>query len=767
MRADDARQAAIQRLEKVVTDRLALLGSDQATGARRMLIDPDQLEYARPNTNLNSYPDWEFRDKEPFSPRLKEFYNKYKGERCFIIGNGPSLNRHDLSLLENEYSFGVNSIYYKTRDTGFMPTFFVVEDDKVMEENYKEFIDYHPPFRFFPTEYKKWIPETENTIFFKMNHGFYQDGSPYFCLPRFSADATRGVYCGQTVTYINLQLAFFMGFAEVFLIGMDFDYVIPDSHKRTGNLILSTSDDPNHFHKDYFGVGKTWKDPKLDRVAMNYRQARVSYEAVGRRVFNATIGGKLELFERVDYESLFTGGPLAVEAPRVEPVAAAAKPSPVPSARPATVEREPSVQYDSARLASLKDRHKGEHCFIMGNGPSLNEMDLSKLAGETVFACNGVDLLFDRIDWRPTYYVSVDSRVLPDRASIVSTMLATYPEMTGFFPAQLRDHGGGASDIDTRALLKNPANAVFFNEVSNSPDLGVEGMFSLDVADYVVQPYTVAITMMQLAAWMGFSEIILIGCDTDYSIPDSVDQQGPEIGGGKLLLTSTLDDDPNHFDPRYFGAGRRWHQPQVDKMIEHYRYAHRALERSGVTVINATVGGRLEVFDRVDYGSLWQGHRDPSADLLIVGSDAAGRAATARAGAATTVMVVGDATDVGEGLKADYLVAAGAKPGLGRGRLEELVGERAGLRRVLLSADQSVGLGRSDRAIIVDPLARILWQDYDLSKLSATEIALLWGETLGYRSMALAGEVATQLENPDGRVVDDLRRAGVSIARWR
>nr|WP_321442506.1 hypothetical protein [uncultured Cohaesibacter sp.] len=97
-----------------------------------------------------------------------------------------------------------------------------------------------------------------------------------------------------------------MGFTEVYLIGMDFSYVIPKEHKREGDLITSTTDDPNHFHKDYFGKGKTWKDPKLERVALNYRQAKLAYEAVGRKVYNATIGGELEIFQRVDYNSLFT-----------------------------------------------------------------------------------------------------------------------------------------------------------------------------------------------------------------------------------------------------------------------------------------------------------------------------------------------------------------------------------------------------------------------------------------------------------------------------
>jgi hypothetical protein len=236
---------------------------------------------------------------------LSKFYNAFEGKRCFIIGNGPSLNKHDLALIENEYTFGVNSFYYKTRETGFRPYFYVVEDSSVMKENIKEIREYHAPFKFFPTVYKRLHAKDPNTFFFEMNRGFYEKTSPNYAVPRFSTDATKELFCGQSVTYINLQLAYFMGFTEVYLIGMDFSYVIPESHSRTGDVLLSDTDDENHFHKDYFGKGKTWKDPKLERVGNNYRMAKVVYESVGRKIYNATVGGSLEIFDRVDYDGLF------------------------------------------------------------------------------------------------------------------------------------------------------------------------------------------------------------------------------------------------------------------------------------------------------------------------------------------------------------------------------------------------------------------------------------------------------------------------------
>ena len=263
-------------------------------------IYPDEF------TNLDDYEAREeYADTNKPSEGLRQFYNKYKGERCVIIGNGPSLNKIDLGKIQSEYTFGVNSLYYKTKESGFMPTFFVVEDSSVMKENISAIKRYRPQYKFFPTIYKDLHGEGANVFFFKMNRGFYEKSSPNFCVPRFSTDFSKIAYCGQSVTHINLQLAFFMGFSEVYLVGMDFSYIIPESHSRKGDVLLSDTDDPNHFHKDYFGKGKSWKDPKLDRVLMNYKQAKLAYEGCGRKIYNATRGGKLEIFPRVNFDSIF------------------------------------------------------------------------------------------------------------------------------------------------------------------------------------------------------------------------------------------------------------------------------------------------------------------------------------------------------------------------------------------------------------------------------------------------------------------------------
>ena len=172
-----------------------------------------------------------------------------------------SLNDFDLTRLKSENTIAVNGIFYAAERMGFDPTYYVVEDTAVMRDNLEEIVKYEAGHKFFPSMYRSAVGNRPGVTYFMMNRGFYEPNSPNFCIPRFSVDPTHNVYSGQSVTLINLQIAFHFGFEEVILIGMDFSYQVPGDAIVEGDLIMSTSGDPNHFHPEYFGPGKVWKDP--------------------------------------------------------------------------------------------------------------------------------------------------------------------------------------------------------------------------------------------------------------------------------------------------------------------------------------------------------------------------------------------------------------------------------------------------------------------------------------------------------------------------
>lgn len=233
--------------------------------------------------------------------RLKALRDQHRGERCFIIGNGPSLNELDLTLLKDECTFGVNAIYTNKEKMGFFPTYYVVEDVFVAEDRKEEINSFHGSTKFFGNYFHYCLDSDDSTIWLNVIFDYRN----YSNFPNFSTDALRRVWVGGTVSYICMQLAYYMGFSEVILVGFDHSYKIPNDAIVEGNDILSTGDDPNHFDSNYFGEGKRWHDPRVDRMELAYRKAREFFELDGRKIMNATAGGKLEVFDRVDYAECF------------------------------------------------------------------------------------------------------------------------------------------------------------------------------------------------------------------------------------------------------------------------------------------------------------------------------------------------------------------------------------------------------------------------------------------------------------------------------
>ncbi len=223
--------------------------------------------------------------------RLTELKDKYRGQRAFILGNGPSLALTDIGKLKNEYTFGTNRVYLAFPSWGFPTSFFVCVNDLVIEQAAADIQALTMP-KFVSWRSHRWIHPDDETIFLHTTYG----------RPIFASDARGRLWEGATVTYVSLQLAFYMGFDPVVLIGVDHNFA---SKGRPNTTIVSQGDDPNHFDKSYFGAGFRWQLPDLEMSERAYGMARRAFEADRRQVLDATIGGKLTVFTKVDYNSLF------------------------------------------------------------------------------------------------------------------------------------------------------------------------------------------------------------------------------------------------------------------------------------------------------------------------------------------------------------------------------------------------------------------------------------------------------------------------------
>lgn len=228
--------------------------------------------------------------------RLAALKNIHKGERCFIIGNGPSLKNTDVSKLKNEYTFGMNRIYLTFPEWGFPTSYLASVNSLVIEQCYQDFQELEIP-KFF-----SW--RSRNLLY---PAGGNPDAHTHFLHttysgPKFAQDAAKRLWEGATVTYVCLQIAFHMGFEKAILIGVDHSFATQGKANKT---IVSQGDDPNHFSANYFGKGFKWQLPDLDTSELAYLRARQAYEDAGRQIIDATIDGQLTIFPKVDYDSLW------------------------------------------------------------------------------------------------------------------------------------------------------------------------------------------------------------------------------------------------------------------------------------------------------------------------------------------------------------------------------------------------------------------------------------------------------------------------------
>jgi hypothetical protein len=228
--------------------------------------------------------------------------NKYKGRRIFIIGNGPSLNQTPLYYLKNEYTMCFNRFGLMLERLNWHPNFYVVVDDLVVKDTNKEINNTILPIvnmAFFPdihpsnVNFTKYINHTDNVFWFHADNPGFSDNLPL---------------CGINKTVVNagIQIAVHLGFSEIYLIGVDMTFNNHKVKQINQRNWQSTEDDPNHFDPRYFGKGRKYHNPTVNEMIKRFEQAHVFFKNRDVEIYNAGYGGRLEVFPRVNFESLFS-----------------------------------------------------------------------------------------------------------------------------------------------------------------------------------------------------------------------------------------------------------------------------------------------------------------------------------------------------------------------------------------------------------------------------------------------------------------------------
>lgn len=229
-------------------------------------------------------------------------------------------------------------------------------------------------------------------------------------------------------------------------------------------------------------------------------------------------------------------------------------------------------------LKGLHGKYANKRCFIIGNGPSLVPEDLEKLKDEYTFAFNRIYLMFDRTEWRPTFYCTQDSKIAKASADEIREKITT-PYL--FAPINLKWYEEVNLDSD-----------YFFSPEAAGEKVPV---FSENIPHKIGVGNTVAYTAIQLATYMGFSEIYLLGVDHSF-------QTYQDMNGNIITDPHAKD----YFTDKYNEDKSNLFVPRLDVSTLSYIAAQEYAQCHPVTIFNATRGGKLEVFPRVEFDKLFE-----------------------------------------------------------------------------------------------------------------------------------------------------------------
>lgn len=279
---------------------------------------PSCLSNTIPKIRNNRFTDPELYKK--FSENSK-FNNIHKGERCFILATGPSINEQNLFPLKDELCISVSNFFlhpdakiidplYHAFASNHLPMTFEnlkKESDNISWQSLQDttffygYIPYKYSYKNFLDKYPQYCPKK----YYYINHTFSMDLNEDNFLNTSSWDISKNPFSERSVIYDAIQIAVYMGFDQIYLLGCDHDYLINPSHIEGPAHFYNKEQSPIASDVDalfyerellFLNMHNRWKD---------YRLMKEYTTQSGKSIYNATYGGMLDVFPRVNLEELF------------------------------------------------------------------------------------------------------------------------------------------------------------------------------------------------------------------------------------------------------------------------------------------------------------------------------------------------------------------------------------------------------------------------------------------------------------------------------
>lgn len=250
-------------------------------------------------------------------------------------------------------------------------------------------------------------------------------------------------------------------------------------------------------------------------------------------------------------------------------------------------------QHILERNKALHNRHAGERCFIVATGPSIKEQDLKPLKQEV---CISVSNFFVHPDYAyisPRYHCmaafchpNTEEAWAAWMQSLADSLQEKNPHSELIFPISDIKRNGKIASLSERP--------VFYLETGAGIEIAETG---IDLQRATITPQSIPVMALQIALYMGFKEIYLLGCDHDWIL--------------SLYDSKHFYSEDEHAVVRLMGANKCWEGIDIEDMgrsyvflWQQYKLLRHLAAQQGVSICNATKGGLLDVFPRVEYESL-------------------------------------------------------------------------------------------------------------------------------------------------------------------
>ena len=244
--------------------------------------------------------------------------------------------------------------------------------------------------------------------------------------------------------------------------------------------------------------------------------------------------------------------------------------------------------------SKFKDIHRGNRCFILGSGHSIVTQDLTKLAGEIVMTQNHFHVHGDIAAIHPTYHVLVP-KYQPkefdgDWNTWFDTMEEKLPSKTIFFLGS-----------NTKYLIEGRPNMTsrsyyiktgYWSHLMNKA--------RIDITRSIMHVPTVITECLTIAIYMGFSEIYLTGFDLDQVIR-LVNRDNVRFYGNSPITSNQSE---KNYEKELGASGMDWYNMWI--IWHQLNLLKEEAERHNIKISNATNGGLLNMFERIDYNSLFK-----------------------------------------------------------------------------------------------------------------------------------------------------------------